>query len=394
MTRVKTKALSFVSASLLALTLTAMNPQNTMKANAKEVENDIKIAGTQVESDNASDVLFGDNGQYGFVDNSGTQTKTNNIMQSNITRLAGNNRYETAVKISQATYDKSECVVLTNGLSFADALAGIPLAQKLNAPILLTPKDTLNPDTLAEIKRLDAKHIIILGGEGAVSKAVEKTLSETASKIERIEGASRYGTSVEVAKVLNDAPDTLFFVSGNDYADALSVSPYAASQSAPIIYLPKNGNVGAETLDYLAQLKTKKCVKQIYTIGGTGAVSDETAGQAIKALGISIDNALRLAGENRYETCVAVNFMFAEYAEDPSICIATGADFPDALAGGVFAAKNASPLFLINGKLKTPSLSDEQTAYLKNKKANKITIFGGEGVVPDAYVGKVAMASV
>ena len=259
MTRVKTKALSFVSASLLALTLTAMNPQNTMKANAKEVENNIKIAGTQVTSDNASDVLIGDNGQFGFVDNSGTQTKTNNIMQSNITRIAGNNRYETAVKISQATYDKSECVVLTNGLSFADALAGIPLAQKLNAPILLTPKDTLNPDTLVEIKRLGAKHIIILGGEGAVSKAVEKTLSETASKIERIEGASRYGTSVEVAKVLNDAPDTLFFVSGNDYADALSVSPYAASQSAPIIYLPKNGNVGAETLDYLVR-RSKRLV--------------------------------------------------------------------------------------------------------------------------------------
>ena len=86
--------------------------------------------------------------------------------------------------------------------------------------------------------------------------------------------------------------------------------------------------------------------------------------------------------------------MFADYATDPSICIATGADFPDALAGGVFAAKNASPLFLINGKVKTPSLSDKQTAYLKNKKANKITIFGGEGVVPDAHVGKVAMASV
>lgn len=389
MTRVKTKALSFVSASLLALTLTAMNPQNTMKANAKEVENDIKIAGTQVASDNASDVLIGDNGQYGIVDSIRTQTQTNNIMQSNITRLAGDNRYETAVKISQASYDKSECVVLTNGLSFADALAGIPLAQKLNAPILLTPKDSLNPATLAEIKRLGAKHIIILGGEGAVSKAVEKTLSETASKIDRIEGASRYGTSVEVAKALNEAPETLFFVSGNDYADALSVSPYAASQSAPIIYLPKKGDVNAETLKYLAQLKAKNCVKHAYTIGGTGAVSDKTAAQANKALGINIDNCLRLAGENRYETCAAVNFMFADYATDPSICIATGADFPDALAGGVFAAKNKSPLFLVNGKLKTPKFNDLQLSFLKEKKAAAFNVFGGTGVVSDEMVKAV-----
>ena len=330
-----------------------------------------------------------DSSIYGIADGKGNPARTIKIEQSNVTRLAGNNRYETAVKISQATYTTSDYVILTNGLDFADALAGVPLAQKLNAPILLTPKNMLHPVTLTEIKRLGAKHIIILGGVGAVSDEVANSLSDVASEIDRIEGSTRYGTSIEVAKALNDSPEILFFACGNDYADALSVSPYAAGYSAPIIYLPKKGNIPAETKDYLAKLKDKNCVKQIYTIGGTGAVSDETAGQAIEALGINIDNCLRLAGENRYETCVAVNSTFAEYASDPSICIATGADFPDALAGGVFAAKNKSPLFLVNGKLKTPKFNDLQLSFLKEKKAAAFNVFGGTGVVSDEMVKAV-----
>ena len=69
-------------------------------------------------------------------------------------------------------------------------------------------------------------------------------------------------------------------------------------------------------------------------------------------------------------------------------------DFPDALAGGVFAALNRAPLFLINGKVKTPSLNNRQKAYLEEKAPNKITIFGGEGVVPDKHIEEIAKYSV
>ena len=68
------------------------------------------------------------------------------------------------------------------------------------------------------------------------------------------------------------------------------------------------------------------------------------------------------------------------------LCVATGMDFPDALAGGVYAALNKAPLLLINGKLKTPNLSEAQKAYLKANGAGKITAFGGVGVVPDNHI--------
>ncbi len=65
----------------------------------------------------------------------------------------------------------------------------------------------------------------------------------------------------------------------------------------------------------------------------------------------------------------------------------TGADFPDALAGGVYAAMYKAPMMLAAG-----SLSKKQTDYLKDKNAQQIVVFGGKGAVPDELVDKIAKA--
>ena len=82
-----------------------------------------------------------------------------------------------------------------------------------------------------------------------------------------------------------------------------------------------------------------------------------------------------------------INKTFANTMPGTSLCIATGADFPDALAGGVFAAVNSSPLFLVNNAAK--KLDDVQTAYLKEKKAKRFYVFGGTGAVSDNTVNLV-----
>ncbi|MBQ1903989.1 MAG: cell wall-binding repeat-containing protein, partial [Ruminococcus sp.] len=90
-------------------------------------------------------------------------------------RFAGNNRYDTAAKISSQSglFEKSDVVFIANATNFADALAGVPLAAAYNAPILLTGKDAVADETAAEIKRLGAGKAIILGGVGAVSEKAE-----------------------------------------------------------------------------------------------------------------------------------------------------------------------------------------------------------------------------
>ncbi len=311
------------------------------------------------------------------------------------TRLAGKGRFETAVEISKAGFPSgSKTVVLAYGLNYADALAGVSLAKAKNAPILLTAQSYLPSETLAEIKRLKATDVIILGGTGAVGTEVEKALTDNKLNIERIAGKSRFETATKIAQKMqtlggNKAPEDVFFVYYNDFADALSVSTVAAIKDAPVIYLMTDGELDSATSAYLASVKGK--VKNAYVIGGTGVISDAMMKKAGDALGVK---PTRVFGKNRFETCVAVNNNFKSVLNGDTICIATGLDFPDALAGGVFAAKNKTPLLLINGKAATLTLSDKQQSYLTTKAPKKLYVFGGTGVVPDSHIQTVAAASV
>ena len=307
-----------------------------------------------------------------------------------LSRLAGSNRYDTASKISQAGFDKSTNVILASGENYADALAAVPLAAD-DSPILLTSKDSLSADSLAEIKRLEAKNVIILGGEGAVSKAVENKLKKEGLETSRIAGKNRFETATKIARASFYTPENVFFVYYNNYADALAAGAAAAAKNAPILYLKTNGEIDADTAAYLKELKDRKCVKNAYVIGGEGVISNDMANKAAKALGL--EKATRVAGKNRFETNLEVNKKFAADMYGNMVCVATGMDFPDALAGGVYAAKNKAPLFLINSKAETSKLSDDQTAYLKMKAAGNIVAFGGTSAVSDEYLEEIAKCS-
>ena len=304
-----------------------------------------------------------------------------------VTRFAGAGRYDTAKTISaEGIKSTSKTVVLAYGLKYADALAGVPLAAKLNAPILLTNTDAMPDETLGEIKRLGATKVYILGGEGAIAPNVANVLKNNNITVERIAGTSRYGTATKIAQKLNSNPTEIFFVYGQNYADALSVSTAAAAKNAPIIYLPKDGTLDAETASYLKSVKGK--VKKAYVIGGAGVISDsmmKTAGNALGLTGTAIE---RVYGANRYSTCVEVNKRFAGVLTGKSLCVSTGKNYPDALAGGVLAAMNKAPLFLADG-----ALSAEQKNYLGTKKATNLFVFGGTGAVPNSLVYSIGAAS-
>ena len=305
-------------------------------------------------------------------------------------RLAGDNRYATAAEIAKKAYPSgAKTVILASGMTYADALVGVPLANKLNAPILLAAKDSLPRETTNALEKLGAKKVIILGGKGAVSEQVETTLKNQGITTERYEGGTRFGTATAIAEKLNENPTDVFFVYYNGFPDALSASTAAALKNAPIIYLTTDGDMNADTAAYLAKLKKAGSVKNAYIIGGTGVITDNMLKKVGTALGVTPK---RLDGKDRYETCVAVNNEFKSLLSGKSICVATGADYPDALAGGVFAAIQKAPLFLINGKAQTLILSDKQKAYLKTLTPNMMYVLGGIGVVPDSHVKTVADA--
>ncbi len=324
------------------------------------------------------------------------ETKTVN---GTVKRYAGSDRFATAALISNKNksgmYTTANTVILASGMTFNDALAAVPLAKAYNAPLLLSAQRYIPTDTLNEIKRLKAKEIIVVNTNGAISNAAINTLKKS-YKVTQITGKTCYETASKVATSLQakiksntkgktTIPDSIFFVVDDKFADALSVSPVAAIKGAPIIYVKSTGNLNSSTTNYLKNLKGK--IKNVYIVGGTVAISTAVENKIKSALGVK--STVRFAGSDRYETCTKINTYFKSILKTNAVCIAKGLDFPDALAGGVFAANNAAPLFLADYRLYDP-----QTKYLKTKTVNKIYIFGGEVAVPTKLAQTIATASV
>ena len=106
-------------------------------------------------------------------------------------RLWGQDRYQTSAAISKEGWTNSEYVVIASGEGYADALCAAPLAKKYNAPILLTESATLNDNVKQEIKRLNAKHVFIIGKYASVSQKVENEIKSLVGDVKRLGGNDR-----------------------------------------------------------------------------------------------------------------------------------------------------------------------------------------------------------
>jgi putative cell wall-binding protein len=101
-----------------------------------------------------------------------TQIEALLVPGATVERWSGADRYATAAAISSKTYpDGATTAYLASAASYPDALAGAPVAAKAGAPLLLTSRDCVPASTLAELVRLGATKIVVLGGTSAVSDA-------------------------------------------------------------------------------------------------------------------------------------------------------------------------------------------------------------------------------
>ncbi len=287
------------------------------------------------------------------------------------TRIAGSNRYATAVEVSKAGWSGGAAtVLLARGDDYADALAGVPLAYRLDAPILLTRTDVLTSETAAEIERLGAARVIILGGEAAISHGVKLELEGNGFMVERIAGMNRYATAALIAHRLKEEGvqfSAAFIAVGTNFADALAASSYAAVLGQPIL-LTSAKALSPATADAINAFG----LTQTIVCGGEAAVSKDVVDM--------LPNPLRIAGVNRYATAVALAEVFL-LPETKQISIATGLNFPDAIAGGVLAAKMNHGVLLVRGDRSEPDPVVQD--ILADRQISAVTLFGGSGAISD-----------
>ena len=280
----------------------------------------------------------------------------------NLTRIAGLDRYQTALEISAAGWESADTVVIARGNDFADALAGVPLAHALEAPILLTLTDELTDDLLAEIERLGATEAIVLGGTAAVSQSVQNELANANIEVTRAGGDTRFATAAAIAELISpDGAAEVVIANGLNFPDALSVASHAAQAGTPILLTQKD-SIPAETAAALENLGTTNTV----VVGGTAVVSEAVASE--------LPNSNRLGGLDRYETNTLIA---AHYGVDNNhLYVATGTDYADALTGAALAADTNSAVFLVHAVV-----PEVVSSYITNQEVESLTIFGGENAV-------------
>ncbi|MBO1911277.1 cell wall-binding repeat-containing protein, partial [Microvirga sp. 3-52] len=212
------------------------------------------------------------------------------VVPEKMSRISGSDRYQTALEISSEGWESAETVIIARGNDFADALAGVPLAYAMEAPILLTLTNELSEDVLAEIERLGATEAIILGGKAAVSEDVQVELVNADITVTRASGKDRFATAAAIADlVAPNGSDEVAIANGMDFPDALSVASHAAEAGTPILLTLKD-TLPAATTEALEKLGATNTV----VVGGTAVVS-ATVANALPSMN-------RLGGLDRYET--------------------------------------------------------------------------------------------
>lgn len=89
-----------------------------------------------------------------------------------VVRVSGKNRYETSLNFAHKFYSNPKTITIANGQDFPDALAGGPVAAANDAPLLLTPPNSLNNGIKTIMEEGDTISAIIFGGNNSVAQEI------------------------------------------------------------------------------------------------------------------------------------------------------------------------------------------------------------------------------
>lgn len=199
------------------------------------------------------------------------------VAASTADRLAGTDRYDTAIQIADE-FKTSDVVYLARGDNQADAVAGGKLK---NGPLLLVNEGSRTREAVAaEVKKLKAKHVVVLGGVGAVSDDTVKAVAGNAD-ILRISGANRFETAVEISKALTNSQTAakVYLANGMTLVDALAGG--TIPDNAPILLTDGSGSLPSSTVAEIKRLKPT----EIVALGGARAVKTDELNAASRVNG-------------------------------------------------------------------------------------------------------------
>lgn len=304
--------------------------------------------------------------------NSGnTETVKEENTKSDTERISGADRVATSVEVSKKMFPKgADTVIVANGDKYADVLSAVPYAKINKAPILYTGQNETPEMVVNEIKRLGAKKVVLVGGNNTISDKQKLKFKEMGYNIDEIGGKDRYETSAKIAErivKMSGNKKNIIVANGENFPDALSVTSLAVKNESPVLLINKD-RVSQEISNVIGKIDGDN----IIIAGGENSISPSAEKDIYSKVKKSV---VRLSGKDRYETSAKIS----EYGRKNSEVgiIASGEDFPDALAGATLTYEYNAPVLLVK-KDALPSTIDN---YISSSKIKKKIIVGGENTV-------------
>jgi putative cell wall-binding protein len=227
--------------------------------------------------------------------------------------------------------------------------------------------------------RYFADRVDVVVGQGSTVQFQDIVLEERYFDTWRTAGPNRFETAVEISRELYPSengvrprPPVVYLVNAYNYPDALAAGPAAMSDGGSI--LPVAQDSAPESI--LAELEDLNPAR-IVVAGGVNAVSDAVIAQ----VGSRIPGAVisRIGEATRYETAAAlVEDAFGSTGAAVAF-IATGRNYPDALAAGAAAGRVGGPVILVEGA--AGGVDAATVTLLQDLGIEDVYIAGGTAVV-------------
>ncbi len=210
-------------------------------------------------------------------------------------------------------------------------------------------------------------------GNREATKTIDVPIPRPDTQYVAVEGPNRYATAVAASNLaFPDGADAVVIATGTNWPDALGGAALAGQVNGPILL------TDPKTLPSAVQGEIVRLgATTAYILGSEAAVSKAVADAVDAIPGVSIT---RLAGPNRYATANAIARATTDLegsSYDGTMFVATGLNFPDALAASPLSAAKGWPLYLAS-----PTGLTAETLTTMKSRGSRVYILGSAAAVP------------
>jgi N-acetylmuramoyl-L-alanine amidase/putative cell wall-binding protein len=154
-----------------------------------------------------------------------------------VTRIAGDDRYQTAALIAERIGAASGTVVVVSGEAYADAVSASAFAAMQRTPVLLTRTASLSPEVsrFLAARSEEVTRAVVVGGPAVVSRDTVGALTRRVA-VEWLWGADRYATNRRVLERFwpSGALEPVVALATN-FPDAVAAGPLAGKRGQPVV---------------------------------------------------------------------------------------------------------------------------------------------------------------